>query len=211
LASQEALAAADEERREIEARMHGAEVAAVEERARLWRPTPGRSSGIRLEMGVGINSGMCLVGNLGSEYLFNYSVLGDPVNLASRLEGQTRNYGIGVLISETTAAGAAGLAMLEVDLIAVKGKEDAARIFGLLGDEAFAASPAFRAVNEAHARFLAAYRSQNWAAARAAIAHCLDQELRFDELYELYQQRIAIYERDPPGPGWNGVFYAQSK
>ena len=211
LASQEALAAADEERREIEARMHGAEVAAIEERVRLWRPTSGRASGIRLEMGVGINSGMCLVGNLGSEYLFNYSVLGDPVNLASRLEGQTRNYGIGILISETTAAGATGLAMLEVDLIAVKGKEDAARIFGLLGDEAFAASPAFQAINEAHARFLAAYRLQNWAAARAAIAHCLDQELRFDELYELYQQRIAIYERDPPGPDWNGVFYAQTK
>jgi adenylate cyclase len=58
---------------------------------------------------------------------------------------------------------------------------------------------------------LAAYRAQSWAAARAAVARCLDQELRFDELYELYQQRIAIYERDPPGPDWNGVFYAQSK
>jgi adenylate cyclase len=211
LASQESLTAADEERREIEARMHGAEVAAIEERVRLWRPTPGRASGIRLEMGVGINSGVCLVGNLGSDYLFNYSVLGDPVNLASRLEGQTRNYGIGVLVSESTAAGASDLALLELDLIAVKGKEDAVRIYGLLGDAAFAASPACRSLVEVHARFLAAYRAQNWSAARAAMTVCLDQELRFDELYELYQQRIAIYERDPPGPDWNGVFYAQTK
>jgi len=211
LASQHEIAAAEEERREVEARLVGTELIGVEERVRLWRPTPWRSGGIRLEMGVGLNSGNCLVGNLGSDYLFNYSVLGDPVNLASRLEGQTRNYGIGILVSESTAAGAAGLALLELDLIAVKGKEDAVRVFGLIGDEAFAATPAWRALAEAQGRMLAAYRAQNWAAARAAIAHCLDQEIRFDELYELYQQRIAIYERDPPGADWNGVFYAQSK
>jgi len=211
LATQRDLETAAEERRQLETRMHGAEIAEIEERVRVWEPKPAESGSIQLEMGVGINSGSAVVGNMGSDFLFNYSVIGDAVNLASRLESQTRNYGVGVLVSESTATGAKDMALLEVDLIAVKGKQEAVRVFGLLGDEAMAAQPAFSALVAANKALLDAYRAQNWASARAAAKACLEQEIQLDELYDLYLQRIAIYERDPPGPEWNGVFYAQSK
>jgi adenylate cyclase len=211
LAAQRDLETAAEERRQLETRMHGAEIAEIEERVRVWEPKPAESGSIQLEMGVGINSGGAVVGNMGSDFLFNYSVIGDAVNLASRLESQTRNYGVGVLVSESTATGADGMALIEVDLIAVKGKQEAVRVFGLLGDEAMAAQPAFGALVAANKVLLDAYRAQNWAAARAAAKACLEQEIRLDELYDLYLQRIAIYEREPPGPEWNGVFYAQTK
>lgn len=166
---------------------------------------------LTLDMGVGINTGDCLVGNLGSVHRFNYSVLGDPVNLASRLESLTKLYGVGVLISESTHALAPGLAAIEVDLVAVVGKQDAVKAYGLLGGSDMAGTEAFQRLKEAHEKFLAAYRRQDWPAALALIEECRPLDARLNRLYWLYAGRIAFFERNPPGADWDGVFRADSK
>ena len=91
-----------------------------ERRARNWRPKAERKEAIQLKIGIGLSSGSCVVGNLGSKQRFDYSVLGDPVNLASRLEGQTKAYGVRIIIGEGTRRLAPDFAALEIDLIAVK-------------------------------------------------------------------------------------------
>ena len=192
-------------------RLSSADVEAVTARVAAWKPAPIGSRAIRLEMGIGLNTGLCLVGNLGSKYLFNYSVMGDPVNLASRLEAQTRTYGVEIIVSETTRNAATGFAFLELDLIAVKGKTEAVRIFALLGTEAVAQTEQFRQLTETHGRFLAAYRAQRWGEARDLIKACRPLWNGLGELYDLYARRITIFEDDPPGADWNGVYVAHSK
>ena len=91
---------------------------------------------IPINVGIGLNSGECCVGNMGSEQRFDYSVLGDDVNLASRLEGQSKTYGVDIVIGENTRRRAPDYAYIELDLIKVKGKQDAVRIFALMGEPA---------------------------------------------------------------------------
>jgi adenylate cyclase len=209
--AQRQLDTVTEDRDAAQYRLSSADVDAVNARIAAWTPSPIGSRAIRLEMGIGLNTGLCLVGNLGSKYLFNYSVMGDPVNLASRLEAQTRTYGVDIIVSETTRAAAPGFAFLELDLIAVKGKTEAVRIFALLGTEAVAQTEQFRLLTEAHGRFLAAYRAQRWAEARDVIKACRALWDGLGELYDLYARRITIFEDDPPGPDWNGVYVAHTK
>ena len=166
-----------------------------------------------INVGVGINSGECCVGNVGSDLRFDYSVLGDTVNIASRLEGQTRNYGVGIVVGEDTYARANGLAFLELDLITVKGKTVPIRMYALVGDEALAASTQFQALKRAHDDLLAAYRSQDWDRATAKLneARTLDPGLDLEHLYDMYAERIAEYRAVPPGADWDGVYIATTK
>ncbi|MFA5139692.1 MAG: adenylate/guanylate cyclase domain-containing protein [Elusimicrobiota bacterium] len=166
---------------------------------------------IPIKTGIGLNTGPCCVGNLGSEQRFDYSVLGDDVNLSSRLEGQSKNYGVDIVIGENTRAKTPEFAGLELDLIRVKGKTVPVHIFTLLGDEAFAETPGFLKTAEKHGAMLQAYRSQKWIQAMALLRECRELEPSLGALYDLYTQRIEGFRAKPPGEGWDGVFVATSK
>jgi adenylate cyclase len=169
-----------------------------------------------LEIGLGLNTGPCVVGNMGSAARFDYTALGDTVNLASRLEGQSRPYGVGIVLGDATAHAVAGrFATLELDLIRVKGKSEPARIHALLGDETLSTTPAFTTLKAAGMQMLRAYRAQDWTDANAAL-ETLAQEsgeagLDLSVLVALYRARIASLQAHPPAPDWDGVFTATAK
>ncbi|MGE5516108.1 MAG: CHASE2 domain-containing protein [Bacteroidota bacterium] len=168
---------------------------------------------VPIKCGIGLNSGPVCVGNMGSDQRFDYSVLGDTVNLASRLEGQSKPYGVYIVIGDETRKRATDYAALELDLIKVKGKTEAVRIWTLLGRPDMAAAPWFQELEYAHNAMLAAYRGQDWAGARKWLARSneLRHDLHVDGFYALMEERIATFEADPPGPDWDGVFTATSK
>lgn len=164
-------------------------------------------------VGIGLNSGRCSVGNMGSDFRLAYTAMGDAVNLASRLEGMTRLYGLDCLVSGSTRRDAGAFAFLEVDWIRVKGRQQPETVFALLGEGSLAETAHFRALEAAQAAFLAAYRGQDWAAAEAALAALREaaEGFRLHGLLQLYGERLAALRERPPGPEWDGVFVATSK
>jgi adenylate cyclase len=189
-----------------------AEMDPLNERLEAEAKEEGRKH-IPLRVGFGLNSGECVVGNMGSDQRFDYSVLGDTVNTAARLEGQSKSYGVNIVIGENTYAEVSDLAVIELDLIQVKGKTEAVHIYALLGDGEMAQGNAYRALNGANEEMLAAYRGQEWQKAREKIGACRESMDGFDlgVLYDLYEERITEYEANPPGPDWDGVFVATTK
>lgn len=188
------------------------EIGPLNDRLEIEAKEEGRKH-IPIKVGAGLNSGECVVGNMGSDQRFDYSVLGDTVNLASRLEGQSKTYGVRIVIGEPTQLQVPTLATAELDLIKVKGKTEAVRIFTLLGDETMAEDPNFRAFKAKVDELLVAFRSQDWVGTRALIAEGreLAKPYDIDGLFDLYEQRIQDYEANPPGEDWDGVFVATSK
>jgi len=179
-----------------------------------WRQaaeTEGRKPQL-IQVGIGLNSGACVVGNLGSDQRFDYSVLGDTVNLASRLEGQTKTYRTDIVVGQSTREQVQSLAFIEIDLIRVKGRTAPVRIFALVGDENVAKNEQFVTLQQQNALLLDAHRRQDWAEARAQLATCRDLDDGWATgVYNLYGERIEDLEANPPGPDWDGVYTALSK
>lgn len=160
------------------------------------------AAGLELGMRIGISSGEMVSGNIGSAESRKFSVIGDPVNLGSRLESANKNYGTGTIMSERTRelAGSAVHAR-EIDRIRVKGKSEPTRIFELLDTAPSAGS---------FADGLAAYRRQDWADAEAAFRRCRDTAPK-DPVPGVFLQRIEFLKQNPPGTAWDGVWEFQTK
>lgn len=167
---------------------------------------------VLLNAGIGINTGPCAVGNMGSKQRFAYSTLGDAVNLASRLEGQTKNYGINILIGHETYKAVPDFAALEFDLIQVKGKNEPVHIYALLGDQEMAESASYQELKKNHDAMIEAYRSQDF---KKAIELCEAnnalEDWHLEVFYNLYIERAKDLIKNPPGKDWDGVFVATSK
>ena len=181
------------------------------------REREASTSGTRfvpIKIGIGINTGRCTVGNMGSDLRFQYTVMGDSVNLASRLEGQTKAYGLPILIgSRTAAAVAEQFALLEIDSIRVKGKTEAEVIYAIVGRADVAASPEFRSLQDHWAMLRVCYRKQDWTGALKMIdlCRCECERLGLVGLIDAYADRMRRLEQRSPTPEWDGVFTAETK
>lgn len=169
---------------------------------------------IPLNVGIGLNTGICVVGNMGSDLRFDYSVLGDSVNLASRLEGQSKEYGFPIIVGSKTALAAKDkFAILELDFIMVKGKTEPEVIYAVAGREDMAQSERFQQLRNLTIEMLACYRSRDWDGALFAIerGRGSDAGHQLEALYRLYEKRLHAYRDSPPPADWNGAFALLTK
>lgn len=165
-------------------------------------------SGQGLSVGVGVNTDVVVAGNMGSRTRMNYTVIGDGVNLASRLEGLTKRYGVGVIVSDSTREACPEIVFRELDVVRVKGKHRPVRIFEPLGDRG-ALPPDEQERLAQHARALALFQS-----GRFREAQNLFEELDRPEdatLYRLYRERIALLLESPPPDDWDGTVVFDEK
>jgi adenylate cyclase len=146
-----------------------------------------------VKFGVGLNTGECCVGNLGSHQRFDYSAIGDEVNVASRLEGASKMFGVDIVASASTRDEAPGFAWLEIDQVLLKGKTRPVAIFALAGNANYAASIGFRELCERHEAILSAYRAREFSHAESLAAEA--QSLAPEEVKGLYGYYVERFQR----------------
>jgi adenylate cyclase len=182
-------------------------------RAQLERIQPRLSkiAGQEVKHRIGVNTGICIVGNMGSEQKKNYTVTGDPVNLASRLEGVNKQYGTGILISEFTQKKVANkFYVREVDRVQVVGKSEPVKIYELrdLADKPL--SDDMKYFLDIYNEGVKAYQERRWDEGIAYMEHAMTK-VPNDTVCELYIERMRLYKLTPPASDWNGVFVLHSK
>jgi adenylate cyclase len=157
-----------------------------------------------VKIGIGINTGQCCVGNLGSVQRFDYSAIGDEVNITSRFEGLTKLYGVPAILGERSLT--PSIPALELDSVLVKGRTRPTRIYtlpGLLGPD----EPKVKAVSSKYGKFLEAYRRQEWDAAERLLGECQRVGVsELDEVYSIFATRIEQFRRAPLRADWDGAF-----
>jgi adenylate cyclase len=164
----------------------------------------------KVAIGIGVNSGNCCVGNLGSMRRFDYSAIGDDVNVASRYEGLSKFYGLTTVIGEATVNRLTAPRVLELDLIRVKGRAQPTRIFTLL--DTLDTGAAADGLLAPHATMLSAYRARKWDEAEEAIRSCQGFGLAgLEHFYATYRARIAAWRHEPPPQDWDGAYTATEK
>ena len=165
-----------------------------------------------MRVGVGVSSGIATVGNMGSKQRFNYSVIGDCVNLAARLEGQTKQYSVDNLYSEETITNHISKNSIEIDTIKVKGKKEAVTIFSIISnDSEILESEDYNNYVNNHNLMLENYKNRNWDDAEKYALKSMEWSRANTELYALYLDRFDYYKLNPPPHDWDGSYEAQTK
>jgi adenylate cyclase len=165
-----------------------------------------------VRFGVGLNTGVCCVGNLGSARRFDYSAIGDDVNVASRLEGATKFLGVDIAANEATRDEAPDLAWLEIDKVMVKGKTLPITAYALVGDERVAQSRGFKALSERHEAMLDAFRCRAFDEALELAGEAASlAPAEIAGLYAFYRARIMEVLEAAPGEEWSPMLTLEEK
>lgn len=197
------LADADHARHAVEAGLH------MQAKLAELRPEFQARGWPEVRIGVGVNSGVVRVGNMGSQMRVAYTVMGDAVNLASRLEGITKEYGVGMIVGEITRKTVPDFLFRELDRVRVKGKNEPVPIYEPIGPTSGASKEMLEEIKIWH-QALKYFRAQDWDRAEMQLLN-LKKMAPDTLLYDIYAERIREYRAEPPGAEWDGVYTFKHK